>query len=43
MREHLLEDPDLDFMENIDDKQLIEVEAVWKEELTEGVLRGRLE
>jgi hypothetical protein len=39
MSEDLLEDPNLDFMENIDDKQLIEVGSVRKEELTKGILR----
>jgi hypothetical protein len=42
MSEDLLEDPELDFMENINDKQLIEVQSVWKEKLTKGVLRVKL-
>jgi hypothetical protein len=29
-------------MENINNKQLIEVETMWKEELTEGVLKVKL-
>ena len=42
MSEDLLEDPELDFMENINNKQLIEVQSVWKEKLTKGVLRVKL-
>lgn len=39
MNKDLLEDPNFDFMENINNKKLIEVGSVRKEELTEGVLR----
>ena len=38
----MLEDPNLDFMKNVDNKQLIEVEFSWKEELTERVLGVKL-
>ena len=39
MCEDLLEDPNLDFMKNVDNKQLIEVESMRKEKLTKGVLK----
>ena len=39
MSKDLLKDPNLNFMKNIDNKQPIKVESVWKEELTKHVLK----